>query len=292
MNPFDLFVGADWSGARGPGLKGLQVAMCAPGQAAPSLVGNPAGGPWTRPAFARWLLDRSAAHRVLCSLDFSFGFPWEDRQAYFPGFADDPADHAGLWALVEAHCGAAGSLFGGDFAGAGPFQRHFRRGGVTGDRYVRRLRTVETLIHARGLGAAESVFNLVGAGQVGLASLSGMRMLRWLKHCPGVAVWPFDDSAGARLVLAETFPTAFVRMADCGRGKVRCAGRLNRVLDHFGSGPFPGGNNDTFALSDDMTDALILAAGLRRLSGAASLWNPAGLSDRVRRFEGWTFGLE
>jgi hypothetical protein len=44
-------------------------------------------------------------------------------------------------------------------------------------------------------------------------------------------------------------------------------------------------------LTDDKTDALITAAALRKLSSQPSLWNPPGLSDRVRRFEGWTFGI-
>lgn len=290
MTPFDLFVGVDWSGARGPRVNRLQVAVCDAGQGAPSLVANPAGGAWTRPAFAAWLLAQASKRRVLCGLDFSFCFPWEDRQAYFPGFADDPADHAGFWELVEALCVADDGLFGGGLAEVEPLHHHFRRGAVTGASYERRLRVVEALGQARGLGAPESVFNLVGARQVGKASLSGMRLLRLLRRHDGVAVWPFDAAGDARLVLVEAFPTAFVRMAAGGAGKVRDMERLNRVLEHFQSNSIPnlGGG---MQLTDDMTDALIASAALRHLSPDVSLWNPSGLSDRVRRFEGWTFGI-
>jgi hypothetical protein len=285
VTPFDLFVGADWSGERGPRLKRLQVAACEAGDAAPVLVPNPAGGPWTRPAFAQWLLEQPG--RVLCGLDFSFCFPWEDRQAYFPGFADDPESQADFWELVEALCLADEGLFGGGLCEVEPLLHHFRRGAVTGASYERRLRVTEALTQQRGLGAAESVFNLVGARQVGKGSLAGMRFLRLLREQDGVAVWPFDPIDDARLVLAETFPTAFVRMAGGGPGKVRDRKRLNRILAHFDV----RGDDEVMELTDDKTDALITVAALRKLSSQPSLWNPPGLSDRVRRFEGWTFGI-
>jgi hypothetical protein len=289
VTPFDLFVGADWSGERGPRLKRLQVAVCGAGNRAPALAANPEGGPWTRPAFAEWLLEQPG--RVLCGLDFSFCFPWEDRQAYFPGFADDPAGHAEFWALVEALCMGGEGMFGGGFCEAEPIRQHFRRGAVAGAAYERRLRVAEVLARTRGLGAAESVFNLVGARQVGKGSLAGMRLLRCLRERGGVAVWPFDPAEDARLVLVEAFPTAFVRMAGGGPGKLRDVERLNRVLRYFGSNPYCHPGNDIFGLTDDMTDALVIAAALRRLSADPCLWNPPGLSDRVRRFEGWTFGI-
>ncbi len=288
MTPFDLFVGVDWSGARGPRVNRLQVAVCEAGQSAPSLVANPAGGAWTRPDFGHWLRVQATERRVLCGLDFSFCFPWEDRQAYFPGFADDPADHAGFWELVEALCVADDGLFGGGLAEVEPLHHHFRRGAVTGVSYERRLRVVESLGQARGLGAPESVFNLVGARQVGKSSLSGMRFLRLMREQDRVAVWPFDDIGDAGLALVEAFPTAFVRMAGGGAGKVRDVARLNRVLEHFGSRPV---SYNYFDMTDDMTDALISASALSNLAPDPSLWNPPGLSDRVRRFEGWTFGI-
>ena len=53
-----------------------------------------------------------------------------------------------------------------------------------------------------------------------------------------------------------------------------------------------GGQVSTMSrVSDNDADALITAAALRHLSGDASIWNPGGLSDRVRRTEGWTFGI-
>ncbi len=48
---FDLFVGVDWSGARGPRLPGLQVAVCRPGNAPPLLLDRP----WTGRGLLDWL---------------------------------------------------------------------------------------------------------------------------------------------------------------------------------------------------------------------------------------------
>jgi hypothetical protein len=292
MTPFDLFVGIDWSGERGTRLRRLQVAICAPGDGAPTLVANPRGGPWSRPDVVGWLLARFSAARVLCGLDFSFCFPWQDHEAYFPGFADDPADYAAFWDLVEAMCFDDECLFGGALADVEPFADHFRRGIMTGAAYSRRLRETERRAQAGGRGTPESVFNMVGARQVGKASLSGMRALRGLKSQDGVAIWPFEAPGTARLVAVEAFPTAFVRLAGEGPGKVRDIPRLDRVLAHYGSrGVAQAWGSGHPGLTDDMTDALMTAAALRALAPDPAMWNPPGLSDSVRRSEGWTFGI-
>ena len=140
----------------------------------------------------------------------------------------------------------------------------------------------------QGLGTPESLFNLRGARQVGKSSLTGMRVLHALKQAnPELAVWPFDDVNPGQSALVETFPTAFVRMAGGGAGKVRDAERLSAVLASLGCSSVALPEN----IDDNEADALITAAGLRHCAGTSDLWHPAGLSDRVRRKEGWTFGI-
>jgi hypothetical protein len=163
---------------------------------------------------------------------------------------------------------------------------------MTGAAYSRRLRETERRAQAGGRGTPESVFNMVGARQVGKASLSGMRALRGLKSQDGVAIWPFEAPGTARLVAVEAFPTAFVRLAGEGPRKVRDIPRLDRVLAHYGSrGVAQAWGSGHPGLTDDMTDALMTAAALRALSPDPAMWNPPGLSDSVRRSEGWTFGI-
>ncbi|MGE0666359.1 MAG: hypothetical protein AB7O49_07350 [Sphingomonadales bacterium] len=287
MRPFDLFVGVDWSGNKSRRLKGLSVATASPGDAAPSLVPNPNGGRWTRADFMEWLLDLYRTRgRVLCGLDFSFGFPFCDRDCYFPNLPLQPGGAAELWKFVEDVCGADPHLAASSFLIEPGLSDHFYTSGSGRARF----RVTETACAEAKLGRPECMFKIVGHSQVAKSSLTGMRVLSALgARSNDLAVWPFDPESEAKLVLVEVFPTAFVRRAGAGIGKVREAGRLNGVLDRFDSAPVQSG--DGFRLTDDMTDALITAAALRNLHAQPSLWHPPGLSDRVRRFEGWTFGI-
>ncbi len=287
MTPFDLFVGVDWSGNKSRRLKGLSVAVAAPDGAAPSLVSNPNGGRWTRGDFIEWLLGLDRTNRrVLCGLDFSFGFPFCDRDAYFPGLPQQPAGAEELWKFVADVCGADLHLGASSFVAAPGLSEHFYTCGSGRSRF----RATEIACAEAKLGRPECMFKIVGHSQVAKSSLTGMRVLASLRRLSNdVAIWPFDPEHEAGLVLVEVFPTSFVRRAGGGAGKVRDAVRLTVILDRLASEPYAAGNH--LRLTDDMTDALITAAALRNLSSNPSLWNPPGLSDRVRRFEGWTFGI-
>lgn len=286
----DFYVGVDWSGARGRRLKSLRVAICAAGREAPWLIPGPIHGDWSRPAFLEWLLAQLASgKRVVCGLDFSFCFPYCDYDAYFPGLDAAPGSVGEFWSRVESVCAGDLDLFGGQVPEEPCFAGFFRSRGQLGGQYERRLRVTEQACQEQGLGTPESVFNLVGPRQVGKSSLAGMRFLRALKNAhQGVAVWPFDDVEYANCVVLETFPTAFVRRSGQGVGKVRTLSRLNDVLAHYDSAAYRSPSDFP---TDDETDALITASALRALTPQEPLWNPRSLSDRVRRYEGWTFGI-
>lgn len=286
----DLYIGVDWSGARGARLKGLRVAICGPGEEPPMVVPGPNKGDWSRSAFLDWLLAQTSnGTRVICGLDFSFCFPYCDLEAYFPGCPDSPQGRAAFWDMIDQTCRDDGDLYAGGLVTGREYGQYFRATGACGSRFQRRLRVTEQRCQDQGLGAPESVFNLVGARQVGKSSLSGMRLLNQLRRHGGrVANWPFDDFAGASCIMLETFPTAFLRLAGHGRGKVRTVSLLNEILGYFDSRPVDYAGQD---ISDDEADALVSAAALRALCPKEALWNPPGLSDRVRRYEGWTFGI-
>jgi hypothetical protein len=288
ITPFDRYIGVDWSGARGPTLKGLQVAVCEAGISVPTLVRNPAGGHWTRPDFVAWLSEQlSLGPRILCGMDFSFCFPWRDRGAYFPGLSDDPDDWQDFWQRLESCCASDTQYFGGDFVQSKDFKDHFAEAGRVGNRYTRRLRMTEIACQEQGLGTPESVFNLRGPRQVGKGSLAGMRVLRELRQNTSLAVWPFDSLGTGSSAIVETFPTAFVRLAGLGAGKIRELEDLQAIVDHYGSSL----RGLITEFTDDEADALITATALRYHAHDSDLWHPAGLSDRVRRYEGWTFGV-
>ncbi len=292
MTPFDIFVGVDWSGAEGATLKGLQAAVCEPGDGPPRLARPPGGGPWGRSAFGDWLagLVRSR-RRALVGLDFAFAYPHRDRGAYFPGSGRHFEGAFALWAEVERICGGAAEFHGGPFfrSADAPYAAYLLCPTYKGDRYQGRLRQTE--IHcAREHPTAPpmTVFKCVGVS-VGIGSLAGMRFLHAMRrHLPGeIAVWPFDaGERDARLVLVEAFPSLYYAMAG-RRGREWTDGDTVRaVLERFSS--TPAARPET----KDQADALVAAAALRGLSSRARVWKAPSADGCARRFEGWIFGIE
>ncbi|WP_439534356.1 hypothetical protein [Polymorphobacter sp.] len=266
---FDRFVGIDWSGARGDRHPGVQVAMCE-GDGPVRLV-VPGGGIWSRQGVLDWLGALSGD--VLVGMDAGFGF------APAPGF-EGPARR--LWAEIDAVC--ADEIDLGGHAFVAHRREAFWMGAADGPRSARaHLRLCERVYAERRLGVPTSNFVLLGASQVGKASLSAMRLL----HRLGWAVWPFDPLPASGPVICEIYCQAFARMAGV-RGKLRTRAVLAPALAHFGAA-VPDGLGDSFA--DHVGDALVTAAGLRRIAHQPQWWAPAGLTPALAVSEGWTFGV-
>lgn len=304
---FDRFIGVDWSGARGPGLPGLQVAMATAGRCPPRLVPPPDGRKnWTRSVFTDWLVETlSGNDRVLVGLDFAFSFPRRDTGEFFPGVPDPdaPSTACDLWQRVDDLCEATGrDFFAGAFVEKGWYAPYFLLPGKRGARYKYRLRMTDERCHHVDLGRPETVFKLVGPTQVGKGSLSGMRVLHHLRS--HLCVWPFDRLPRSRsaTVAVEVYPGAFVRrMLKVTSGnppsrptvrnaKVRDMEKLNRIMEFYDLEPLRDDVLEGKA-AGDKADALIVAAALRRLSCKGEVWNPPGLCDARRWHEGWIFGV-
>lgn len=289
---FARYVAIDWSGAKGPRLPGIVAASCPAGNGPPALVPPPGGQiSWSRGEIVRWLQEVGSAEQALIGFDFSFSAPYLDVGAYFPGTSFAPKTAPELWELVDHLCREDPDFYAGSLAHHPELRALFLRGAEKGSRHERRLRVTENACRDQRLGAAESMFHLVGASQVGLASFSGMRVLNCLfqkTERPVFSIWPFDQIKTDRSVFIEIYTRIFLSMALATRRKVKSLADLNAALAHFGSRPLP---NQGFLLSDHATDALISAAGMRALAHRPEFWNPAGLSDKVRRTEGWTFGV-
>jgi hypothetical protein len=146
-------------------------------------------------------------------------------------------------------------------------------------------RATDLACREAGLGAPESPYKLIGAKQVGLGALAGMRLLNRLKSA--ASVWPFDAVAD-RSVLVEIYPRQFLRRAGAGNRKLRSWNELRKVLAAFASlapkaRPLPPSDHDT--------DALVAAAGLRALAHEAALWDAPRHDAVAMRREGWIFGV-
>lgn len=287
LSRFSHFAAIDWSGAVGARQRGIALAICATGSASPELV-RP-GHIWSRRDVLAWLVDDLPAG-TLVGLDLGLSLPFADRGGFFPGWAESPADAAALWALVDRLCGADPHLAASSFVDHPHASRHFRRHrGRTGDLFGTgrgRLRATEEAQRAAGLNPYSNL-NLVGAAQVGKASLTGMRVLHRLDR--RLPIWPFHADPGAGSLIVEIYTTiaALAGGRTKNRSKMRIVEALNDALLAIGSAPVAGSG----AIDDHRSDALLAAAWLRTVAGRGDLWRPTGLTPDIARTEGWTFGI-
>jgi hypothetical protein len=268
---FTRFVGIDWSGAKGMRHPSVQVALCEAGDAPPALV-LPPSGVWSRSGVLDWLGGLSGD--VLVGMDAGFGF------AAVPPFTG-PA--RALWAEVEDICRHEADLGGQGFIAHR--RDAFWLGAADGPRHARaHLRVTEQVYKASGLGVPTSNFVLLGASQVGKATLSAMRLLNRL----GWPVWPFDPVSASGPVIMEIYAQAFARLAGF-RGKLRDIECLNTALARHHSRPMPPSFPAVFP--DHVGDAIVTAAGLRAIAHQPQWWQPAALTPAIAVTEGWTFGV-
>ncbi|MBH9538509.1 hypothetical protein [Novosphingopyxis sp. YJ-S2-01] len=289
MRHFAATACIDWSGQAVARPKGLAVAI-ARADGPPALI-EPESG-WTRGGIFDWLRSLAKAKAdIVIGLDLSPTFPFLDTGAYFPGWSESPADPRALWALVERIAADDPHMSANSFVDHPEASRYFRRhGGREGDRFgggIGRLREVERHQRATGQANSWSCFNLVGAGQVGKSSLTGMRMLHALDGA--IPFWPCDPVPDEGPLLIEIYTSLAARAAGLGKGrsKVRDAGGLRMALTALGSPDCP----PLARYDDHATDALITAAWLREAVQMQGLWSPQGMSARVAQLEGWTFGI-
>lgn len=283
MTRFDRFVAIDWTGAKGLRHRAIQAAICEAGDAPPRLL-RP-GHRWSRIEI-RDLIQQIADRRdrMLIGIDCSFSLPFVDRDAYFPGDAREPITPRALWAEIDAVSASEFDLAA--HAYIAHRRRHFWCGAADGaQRPFARLRVAEAIHRERRMGSPCSPYVLVGASQVGKATLSGMRLLAQLS---GIPVWPFDPVPEDGPLLVEIYCQTFA--LDGGyRGKIRTHHDLNAALARIGSQPVDETVPSHF--DDHIGDALVSAPGLRRAAADSAYWSPASMTHDIARTEGWTFGI-
>ena len=281
MTRFDRFVAIDWTGARGARHRAIQAAEADARDSPPRLL-RP-GHRWSRSEICRLIQDiADSGEATLVGIDCSFSLPFVDRGAYFPGDEEPPGPRA-LWAEIDRISAGEDDLAA--HAYIDHRRRHFWCGARDGvQRPFARLRVAEAVHRERRMGNPCSPYVLVGASQVGKATLSGMRLLSRLS---GMPVWPFDPVPPQGPLLVEIYCQTFA--LDGGfRGKIRTREQLNAALPRLGSRP------DELLperFDDHVGDALISAAGLRRVADDPAYWAPAPMTPDVAATEGWTFGI-
>lgn len=286
MRSFGQFAVVDWSGAVGLRQNGIAIAICGPGDVAPTLVR--ADHVWSREDVLDWL-RHDLPSSTLVGFDLSPGLPFADAGAYFPGWRESPTDARSLWALVDHMSSGDPHLAATGFIDHPEASRYFRRhGGRTGDRFGTRqgrLRMVEHRQRDCQL-SPYSCFNLIGAAQVGKSSLTAMRMFHRLGR--QLPIWPFDPVPESGSVIVEIYTSLAARAAGIRKGlsKVRDGASLDAALTKLGCEPHVPLRRYT----DHATDAILTSAWLRTIAHEKRLWSPPGMAD-VAATEGWTFGV-
>ena len=281
MSGFDLFVGIDWSGAKGARQPGIAVALCDPDGTC-GLVRPPGGGAWSREAVLGYLIDCPPG--TLAGMDFAFSLPWPEAGPLPPGLRQ-PADAHQLWRMVDDLCGAEPHLYAGPvYHPQGGWLADYMFTKLTGRELWRgpayatdRLRLTERMISP----PPASAFKIVGAKTVGPSSFTGMRMLTRLKSRPDAAIWPFEPDNPAGLTIAEVYPGYYKRRAKTALGS---AAGTTEILAFYGArldGRGPADGHEW--------DALVAAAALRHFAGDPLAF--AAIDPIVRR-EGWIFGVK
>jgi hypothetical protein len=279
---FARFAAIDWSGAKGKRHKGIAVAICEAGATAPTLVRH--GHVWSRTEVLDWLLETAAEAPTLFGFDFSAAPPIAARGEYLPGEPDVPKEAKAFWAYVDAKSddedlGAASFL-------EQVHRRHFYFGAADGaKRDFLHHRVCENAFNATGGGKASTLYDAIGAAQVAKASFAGMRLLHALDG--KVAIWPMDELPAQGSVVVEIYTRAFIRHAGFNGRKVRTLDQLDTALAALRSELA----RLTHDPSDHETDVLIAAAGMRLVAGDPAYWAPKGLTPKLARTEGWTFGV-
>ncbi|MEO5867581.1 MAG: hypothetical protein ABIS14_09300 [Sphingomonas sp.] len=276
---FTRFAAIDWSGARGSRHKGIAVAVCEAGDAAPVLVAPP-NDAWSRTDVLAWLLDQRDTP-LLAGFDFSFSAPFVVRGAHLPG-ETTTATARDLWAYVDARSDDAD-------LGATSFLetrrgRHFYLGAADGKK--------ADFLHWRACEAGSkpsTVYDAIGAAQVAKASFAGMRLLHHIGE--RIPIWPFDPICGHGAAIVEIYTTIAARAAGIrkGRSKMRDPHALDAALTSPGIASRP--HQPLPAYSDHATDAILASAWLRASVHRTDLWDPPAMTAQIARSEGWTFGV-
>ncbi len=289
MRRFSQFAAIDWSGAAVERPAGIAVGLIDHDGPPQLLKPRPR---WSRADVLTWLLEQADRQAdILIGFDMSFALPFLDAGAYFPGWSESPPNARELWTMVERISAGDPHLGVGSFVGHPQARRHFRHGkGDVGDHFTGgtgRLRNVEQHQRATGQCSSASCFNLVGAAQVGKASLSGMRLLHRLEG--RIPAWPFDPVPRHGPLIVEIYTTIAARAAAIppGRSKIRDRATLKAALATLNAAcPARLAGYD-----DHSTDALLTAAWLRHVHDNPALWSPRALTAAIAAKEGWTFGI-
>ena len=294
---FDKFVAIDWSGAKGKNHKGICLAINDFSRRSIELVKSKNKN-WSREEIIKYIINLSSKSKILVGIDFAFSHPYKDKGSYYPeGPKNQPRTSKQLWKKIDQLSMLAEDFYGGELWKNPIYGEYYNSPFKKGHHFLSRRRLTE--IYAKKVLTPSSSFNCVGPSGVGTGSLSGMRVLNYLKSNlnNAICVWPFEKSPfyeSSRIVIVEIFPSFYYHYA--GFSSINKIGRekslLRNVLKFYNS-KYEGFLNNNTKDNDDM-DAIISCAALRYFNEKDflnKLYNHSNLKPYFSK-EGWIFGVE
>lgn len=288
---FSHYLAIDWSGAQGSHHKSIVMAVADASGGPPVLVKRSSG--WSRQELLEVLRDELPRESFV-GVDLGISLPFADCGAFFPGYGPSPKDAESLWAMVDQVCSADEHLSAASFVTHPKLSEYFHHGERCGQHFScdgathknGRLRVTEHAQAANGLRPTSN-FKLVGPSQVGKSSLTGMRVLHALRG--NLSVWPIDTLPMSGPVIAEIY-TSIAALAGgrtAANAKIKTREEMDAALVAIGS-PAVGGSG---SIDDHSSDALLTAAWMRANAQRPELWAPEGMTPKIAKTEGWTFGV-
>ena len=286
VEKFELFVGIDWSGAKGSSHRGIAVSEAKIGNSAPTIISPPQNQKyWSRNEVKNYLVKRSEEKKILAGIDFAFSYPFIDEMSFFPGLPNSPKTAIELWALIDKINVDEPDFYGGNIWKDPIFSNYYNSPGNRGVLFRSRRRLTE--IFAKKIKSPSPTFNCVGPAGVGTGSLAGMRVLH--QFGSSACRWPLEKKTEKRLTLVEIFPALYFMLAGIApiKGNQAKIEVLNKALVFFNSEQLP---NDFIVNGPDFdeADAIISAAAIRALYKKKKMWVVPDAANQ----EGWIFGIE
>ena len=243
MNAFDLFIGIDWSGAKGEFHRGIQVASTN-SSSLPQLISPPHKKGWSRQSVIGYLLSmKSQGYHILAGIDFAFSHPFGDI-GYYPDSEYAPSSAQELWALLDSVNHDQDFFYGGGIWGHADLRRYYNApknrdgSGGRGDLFQSRRRLTENIAASLNKRSPSPTFNCVGPAGVGTEVLPGCGycITFTIKHLFGHSMICLVMEWVRSLV--EIFPALYFTMAGIkDKDKLNAPlASLNKALHHFWCG--------------------------------------------------------
>jgi precorrin-8X/cobalt-precorrin-8 methylmutase len=253
---FDAYVMVDWSAAGQPARGKDSIWICYGRSDGVLAVENVATRHQARERLRTFFAaERAGGRAVLAGFDFAFGYPsgfaerlalagepWRATWDLLAAEIHDAPDNKNNRFEVASHfnqliSGGNGPFWGCPASEIWPYLRphHHRRHEALG--------LPERRIADAWINGPQPVWKLAYAGAVGSQSLTGIPVLRWLRHHADFAtettVWPFEtglrtlsraDTEG-RIVLAEIYPSLVKVHPQADETRDEC--QVRAMVEHF-----------------------------------------------------------